>query len=582
MNRPANPPDDPATRADADFPPTATAGLDSMMAGLAAQPPSQVAASEQAAADARALLASSDLHRLILNSASDGMLILSRDGRVQQVNESACVLLELRSPEQLRQVNWLSLWDTPERGSARDAVLRARAGEVVRFSAFSYTTRRTPKWWDVVASPIRAADGGIKGVLVAQRDITQLHLREQQVRELNAQLEQRVEARTQDLIRSNYQLHNALTQVNDLYEYAPCGYLTMDFNGRIDSANQTTLRWLKLRREEVIAKLLLRDLLRDADLERFDQMHSWVRAGRNADEQEYDLRRSDGSWFTALLTFKPVLDFEGRFVNTRMAMVDINARREAEEAIRRMNEDLERANGDLAQANQELESFSYTVSHDLRSPLRHIKHYIELGREAADLGNTQDFVTSLDQMAHSIDNMGRLIDGLLDLARLGRTSLNEMPFGMGELIAEAMRPVVNEAQNETPPRVIEWDVAQDFPELPCDPVLLRQVWGNLMGNAVKYSRGREVTRIAIGWRPEGQDRLAFWISDNGVGFDARQADKLFGMFQRLHSPSEFEGTGIGLALTRKIIERHGGSIRAEGAVGQGCTITFTLPRQGLA
>ena len=180
---------------------------------------------------------------------------------------------------------------------------------------------------------------------------------------------------------------------------------------------------------------------------------------------------------------------------------------------------------------------------------------------------------ALNQMDHSVRNMGRLIDGLLDLARLGRTDLNEMPIPMGLLVAEARKGVEAEAQG----RQVVWQIPTDFPQVHCDPVLLRQVWGNLLSNALKYSRTRAETRITLSWQQHDATHWAFQVADNGVGFDPQFQDKLFGMFQRLHSASEFEGTGIGLALTRKIVERHGGSIWATGAKDQGCTISFTLP-----
>ena len=663
------------------------------------------------------------LNRLIVSSGHDCLLVLSLDGRIQQVSDSACRLLELADPAQLKLVNWLSVWEAPERASVRDALIGAREGQTKRFSAFGYTLKRTPKWWDTVVSPIKDDDGKVTLLLAVSRDITELHLREQQIRELNAQLEQRVEQRTQDLIRSNYQLHNALLQVNDLYEHAPCGYLSLDVKGVFEGINHTALAWLGLVREDVVGQLQFRSLLSEPDQARFDLLFSWLLAGRRTEEQEYEIRRKDGSRFTALLNVSSVLDFEGRFVNCRMSMVDITARREAENALQRINSDLEHAirersaelvaseerfrlmvegiedygiyftdpggfitswstsaqslqgygatevtghhisvllephddaesmarqrldtarseghfeaydwvtrkdgsrfwahslvtplrdasdhmlgfaclihdlseirktqelqenlntelehrvqerTQQLEAANAELESFSYTVSHDLRSPLRHINHYIELGREAASEGNAQAFVPCLDQMDHSVRNMGGLIDGLLDLARLGRTALHEMPFDMTHLIAEARQAVVGDTKG----RSIEWVIASDFPMVHCDPVLMRQVWSNLLSNALKYSRTREQTRIELGWRMHASGQGEFFVQDNGVGFDPRLADKLFGMFQRLHSAAEFEGTGIGLALTRKIVERHGGSIWAVGDKGVGCTVHFTLP-----
>ena len=524
-------------------------------------------------ADGSVLVDQDSLNRLIVSSGHDCLLVLSLDGRIQQLSDAACALLEVADPGQLKLANWLSIWEAPERASVRDALNGARTGNTMRFSAFGYTLKRKPKWWDTVVSPILGDDGKVTLLLAVSRDITELHLREQQIRELNAQLEQRVEQRTQDLIRTNYQLHNALLQVNDLYDHAPCGYLSLDVKGRFEAVNQTALGWLGLTRKDVLGQLQFRTLLHEADQPRFDLLYSWLLAGHHTEEQEYEIHRNDGTCFTALLNVGSVLDFEGRFVNCRMSMVDITARREAENALQRINSDLERANA-------ELESFSYTVSHDLRAPLRHLNHYIDLGREAADLGNTQAFLPCLDQMDHSVCNMGRLIDRLLDLARLGRTALQEMPFDMGGLVAEAVQAAASEAAGGEAGRRIEWVIAPDFPQVHCDPILIRQVWSNLLSNALKYSRTRALARIELGWRRVDARQGDFFVTDNGVGFDPGFRDKLFGMFQRLHSATEFEGTGIGLALTRKIVERHGGSIAATGEKDVGCTICFTLPLAG--
>jgi PAS domain S-box-containing protein len=285
----------------------------------------------------------------------------------------------------------------------------------------------------------------------------------------------------------------------------------------------------------------------------------------------------DGSRFWGHSLITPLRDRSGHMLGFACLIHDLSEIRKAQELQENLNTELEHRVQERTQqleaANAELESFSYTVSHDLRSPLRHINHYIELGREAAGQGHAQDFVPCLDQMDNSVRNMGHLIDGLLDLARLGRTALHEMPIQMGGIVAEALQAVSGEAKA----RHIDWVVAQDFPLVQCDPILMRQVWSNLLSNAIKYSRTREFTRIEVAWCLESPGVGRFHVADNGVGFDPRFRDKLFGMFQRLHSATEFEGTGIGLALTRKIVERHGGTIGATGEKDVGCTIHFTLP-----
>ena len=229
---------------------------------------------------------------------------------------------------------------------------------------------------------------------------------------------------------------------------------------------------------------------------------------------------------------------------------------------------------ELEVANQDLESFSYSVSHDLRSPLRHIAGYIGLLRshfptEAID-ETAEKYLTTITGAAQT---MGQLIDGLLAFSRLGRASVQTGMVDFQSQVASVQSMV----QNTAGERRIQWTVA-DLPGVLGDAVLLREVWLNLLDNAVKYTRLAPQAHIEIGWHDDGGDSQTFFVRDNGVGFDTRYASKLFGVFQRLHNAKNFEGTGIGLALSRRIIERHGGRMWAESRPGQGSTFFFSLPR----
>jgi len=173
--------------------------------------------------------------------------------------------------------------------------------------------------------------------------------------------------------------------------------------------------------------------------------------------------------------------------------------------------------------------------------------------------------------------MSQLIDGLLAFSRLGRAAMTVAPVDFGQLVAA----VVNQLDHDTQGRVVEWVVPPDLPVVPGDALLLREVWANLLGNAYKYTRPRTRARIEVGWSIAPAVGYTFFVRDNGVGFDTKYANKLFGVFQRLHRASEFEGTGIGLALTRRILERHGGRIWAESHPGEGSVFHFSLPLEGL-
>jgi len=244
----------------------------------------------------------------------------------------------------------------------------------------------------------------------------------------------------------------------------------------------------------------------------------------------------------------------------------------AQEQLRQKNAELLKRSAQLEAANKELETFSYSVSHDLRAPLRHISGYLHaLSEEAAPVltDATRGFIASISASTH---RMNALIEDLLTFSRTGRTSMSETNFDMRQLVEEVM----HETAGETHRRNIQWDIGP-LPTIRADRALLRQVWANLLSNAIKYTRPRNPAQIAIGYQ-QRSDEWEFFVRDNGVGFDMRYADKLFGVFQRLHSPEEFEGTGIGLANVRQIIRRHGGDTRAESRPDVGTTIYFTIPK----
>ncbi|HEV8544515.1 MAG TPA: ATP-binding protein, partial [Verrucomicrobiae bacterium] len=226
----------------------------------------------------------------------------------------------------------------------------------------------------------------------------------------------------------------------------------------------------------------------------------------------------------------------------------------------------------LEEANTELEAFSYSVSHDLRAPLRHIHAYAEMVREDFSSALGQSGQQRLGLILNAVGRMSALIDDLLDFSRLSRAEMLRTPVKM----EGAVREVINEMESDLRGRSIEWKIGP-LPEVIGDRSMLKQVWANLLGNAVKYTRKRDASQIEIKCVRKGSSEWEFSVRDNGAGFNMQYAGKLFGVFQRLHSEREFEGMGIGLANVRRIIQRHGGTTRAEGEVDQGATIYFTLP-----
>ena len=232
---------------------------------------------------------------------------------------------------------------------------------------------------------------------------------------------------------------------------------------------------------------------------------------------------------------------------------------------------------ELAGVNEELEAFSYSVSHDLRAPLRHIHGYVEMLQRATDGQLSDKAARYLKTITDASEEMGELIDDLLAFSRVGRTELRSMPVELGALVQHVIRGL----EMATSGRHIVWQIAP-LPTVVGDAALLKQVLANLIGNAIKYSRTRDPATIEIGCAGEEAGREILFVRDNGVGFDMHYAHKLFGVFQRLHRPEEFEGTGIGLATVRRIVNRHGGRVWAEGVVNQGATLYFTLERSASA
>src|ERR1700690_1907430 len=221
-------------------------------------------------------------------------------------------------------------------------------------------------------------------------------------------------------------------------------------------------------------------------------------------------------------------------------------------------------------ANKELEAFSYSVSHDLRAPLRHISGFSRLLEEELGANLNPNMRHYLDRIQTGIQKMGLLVDELLKLAQVGRHVLRPEPTQLKSIVAE----VIAILQPDSEGRQVEW-LVHDLPVVECDPVLVKQVLQNLLANALKFTRPRGRAVIEVSHKEE-EGQLVFMVRDNGVGFSMKYVDKLFGVFQRLHSADQFEGTGIGLATVQRIVDRHGGRVWAEAEVDKGATFYFTL------
>jgi PAS domain S-box-containing protein len=252
---------------------------------------------------------------------------------------------------------------------------------------------------------------------------------------------------------------------------------------------------------------------------------------------------------------------------------DITDRKRREEEIRSLNTELEKRSTALQASNRELEAFAYSVSHDLRAPLRHMVGYAELLHKNSSAALDDKGLRYMRTILEAAKRMGNLIDDLLAFLRIGRVETQKTPVNLEQLVKE----VLSEMRPETDRRNIIWKI-DTLPVCYGDRSMLRLVLVNLLSNAVKFTRPQPKAEIEIGSVEGNKDEVVVFVKDNGAGFDMKYVDKLFGVFQRLHHADGFEGTGIGLATVQRIIHRHGGKVRAEGVVDQGATFYFSVPK----
>jgi signal transduction histidine kinase/CHASE3 domain sensor protein len=363
---------------------------------------------------------------------------------------------------------------------------------------------------------------------------------------LNKNLKQRV--------RAEEKLKQALAAVHDLYENAPCGYFSIDSQGMISNINTTLLQWLGFRRTEIVNRLHVNDLLQGGSVMLTEALSGEQTFVKDLEFQMTDKR--DGI-IHVIVNAIATGDRKARDFNIRLSVMDNTERKIAQD--------------ERDQLHADLEAFSYSVSHDLRAPLRSINGYVEcLYEDYADKlePGARQF---LDVISRNAKKMGMLIDDLLGFSKVQRTSVAKSPISMDEIVRTIAVELLEQDQNKN----IELDI-RSLGTVVADLPMIRQVWVNLISNALKYSRKADRPRIVIGVEETNNEKV-FYIKDNGAGFDMKYADKLFGVFQRLHKQEDFEGTGVGLALVKKIVEKHNGRIWAEAAVGRGASFFFSLP-----
>ena len=369
-------------------------------------------------------------------------------------------------------------------------------------------------------------------------------------------------------------LEEVSEEMKDLYERAPCGYHSLDAEGMIVRMNQTECRWLGYQLDEVIGKKTVFDLLAPEDRTsartRFDRLVG----GEDIGTGEVRFVRKDGSRFSALVSSSVARDATGRAWRIRATMVDQTEFRGARDMVNRLNASLQRHVAELEDVNRELERFSYSVSHDLRAPLRAIAGFARLLKEDHVSRLDAEGLRLLEVINVNTERMGRLIDDLLSLSRLSRTPLTRSPVDMTRLVTGVVAD--RKAAGADGDVVIS---IGDLPDAQADPGLLKHVWERLIDNAVKFTAGVAGARVDIGAQ-RGNGSTVYTVRDNGMGLDMQYAEKVFEVFQRLHPQSEYEGTGVGLAVVQRVVHRHGGRVWVESAPGRGATFFFTLDAKG--
>ncbi len=479
--------------------------------------------------------------------------------------------------------------------------------------------------------------------------------------------------------RAEETLKSISSELQDLYNNAPCGYHSLDAEGTIIQINDTELQWLGYERNEVEGKKRIIEFFTPEAQQSFRENFPVFKQQGFITDLEFEMVRKDGTTFPILLSATAMKDAQGNFLRSRTSVFDISTRKIVEEKLnsffslsldmlciagydgyfkrlnrvwekvlgysvdelclqpyiefvhpddveatkveaqkltqgievvsfenryrckdgtykwflwsatmsskfelifaaarditerKRSEEELHKLNELLKTANKELEAFSYSVSHDLRAPLRHIVGYVELLHKHA-VTLDEKGKRFLNVISNAAKTMGLLIDDLLSFSRMGRVEMIQKKINLNEIVSD----VVQSFDNETNQRNIQWNI-QQLPVISCDNNLLRVVFMNLISNAVKYTRNQPSPVIEIGSGKNHINEIEVFVKDNGAGFNPKYIDKLFGVFQRLHTDAEFEGTGIGLATVRRIIQRHNGRTWAEGEVGKGATFYFSLP-----
>lgn len=503
----------------------------------------------------RALRDSDQYNRSILDSSPDCVSVLTTGAHITQMNPQGVALMGYKEVAEITGKDWCSFWEGDDRQAAKSAVQAARNGEEARFSGPSTTPQGVEKWWDVIVMPIRNLSGQAERLLAVARDSTAVKNIEKNLTSANQFLDSLIENLPVMVVVKDAE-NLRFVRLNRAFADL-IGYSREELIGRTahELFSQEEADFVVAKDREALAKRALIDIPQ--------QSITTARAGvRNFHTMKV-----------------PIGDDPDRPQFLLAMSVDITERMLAEDAIRNLNAALQGKAVQLESINKELESFSYSVSHDLRAPLRAIDGFAEMLEEDYKGKFDAEGERYLSVIRHNSRRMGTLIDDLLSFSRLGRQTVARSDINMESLAREVADEVLlAEATNPKVPgrRLPRIDIGA-LPAAQGDRTLLRQVLANLLSNAVKYSSKVAEPRIEICGKQVGSE-VHYQVRDNGCGFSMDYVHKLFGVFQRLHRADEFAGTGVGLAIVHRVVTRHGGRVWAEGKVNEGAVFSFALPQ----